>query len=225
MGVFMSARQYSVSITGETPLLMRCDNVQWAEVMQKWAKDPANKNASVAGDDRTPAYRWVGCCYFDMGMLCLPADNLMTVLREGGAKMPTGKKGATFKRQTQSGIVVDQSSWVLKTSKGAIKKEQIEMLIDEKDFEKHLEAVESLGFTLFVKRAKIGKNKHIRVRPRFDTWSAKGSVTVFDDEITTEVLENIFKHSGVYSGIGDWRPSSPYAPGSFGKFTSVVKKM
>jgi len=65
----------------------------------------------------------------------------------------------------------------------------------------------------------------VRVRPRFDNWSCGGTVTVFDDMITTDVLKNILTFAGTYAGLGDWRPSSPKSPGPFGKFTAEVKQV
>jgi len=219
----MQSKTYQITLTGLTPFLMHCDNVDWSEQMKKWEKDPTMKKESTAGDDRSPAWRWIGSVYHDSGKVCLPSDNLMTMLREGGAKCPTGKKGGSFKRQTQSGLVVDQAAWALITAKGDVNFEEITNLIEEKDFQVHLDTCEKLGFSLFVKRAKIGNNKHIRVRPRFDQWSASGTITVFDDSITKQVLIDILTMAGNYCGVGDWRPSSPKSPGSFGRFAAEVK--
>lgn len=221
----MKARKYAVTLTGETPLLMHQDNLQWAEAMKKWSKDPANKSESVAGDDRSPAWRWIGNLYVENNIIVMPSDNLMTMLREGGKRCPTGKGQSTFKAQTQSGIMVDQSAWPVCVNNQQISYTPIDNLIGNKNFEDHEYAVSKLGFTLFVKRAKIGMAKHVRVRPRFDTWTCSGSVTVFDDMITTEVLRDIIKFAGFYAGIGDWRPSSPKSPGSFGKFSATINPM
>lgn len=219
----MKAKRYEIELTGETPLLLHHDNIAWSDVLGKWGKDPANKKNSVAGDDRSPAFRWIGNLYVDGGIVVLPSDNLMTMLREGGAKCPTGKKGGTFKRQTQSGIVVDQPAWPITIDGGVVNYDPIKKLMDEPDFAVQMETVAAMGFELFVKRAKIGMAKHIRVRPRFDRWAAKGTVTVLDETITKDVLENIVVFAGMYAGIGDWRPSSPKSPGSFGKFTAKVR--
>jgi hypothetical protein len=160
------ARTYTVTITGESPLLMHYDNLSWAEVMKTWAMDPGNKAGSVAGDDRSPAFRWIGCLYVDAGKIVIPSDNLMTVLREGGKRCPTGKGQTTFKSQTQSGIVVDQIAWPLVVSNGkTIPYSAIEALTKEPDFAEHEKLCKSLGFELFTKRAKIGTAKHVRVRP------------------------------------------------------------
>jgi hypothetical protein len=218
-------KRYKVTLTGETALLMHNDYLSWADVMNKWRLDPANKGKSVAGDDRTPAWRWIGSLYHDSGKVAIPSDNLMTVLREGGKKIATGKGIQTFKSQTQSGILVDQAAWVLMTGKGEVPYDVVKSLIGEEDFSVHEQAALDLGFELFVKRAKIGSAKHVRVRPRFDVWSVTGSLTVIDDAITTSVLETILQLAGTYCGIGDWRPSSPKAPGPFGKFSSTVKEI
>lgn len=219
----MEAKRYAVELTGQTPLLMHHDNLSWAETMKAWGKDPANKKNSVAGDDRSPAHRWIGNLYVEGGLVVIPSDNLMTVLREGGAKCPTGVRGGTYKRQTQSGIVVDQAAWPIIVGGKQIKYADIKPLINEPDFAVHEDTCRNLGFELFVKRSKIGQAKHVRVRPRFDSWSFSGTLTVFDEAITLGVLQNILTFAGAYAGIGDWRPSSPKSPGSFGKFTAVVE--
>lgn len=218
----MKAQQYQITITGETPLLMHNDNIEWSEYMRRWSLDPANKKISVAGDDRSPAHRWIGSLYTESGWVVIPSDNLMTVLREGGKKCPTGKGQQTFKSQTQSGIVVDQASWRIVGPQGHIPTAAIESLKTEPDFVKHEEAARKLGFELFTKRARIGASKHVRVRPRFNAWHASGTLTVFDETITHDVLRNILEFAGRYAGIGDWRPSSPKAPGPFGKFTVEI---
>lgn len=218
----MNAKTYLVRIQGATPLLFHYDNIQWAAQMAEWSSDPANKAKSVAGDDRSPAFRWIGCVYHDQGKIVLPSDNLMTMLREGGARCPTGKRGATFKRQTQSGMVVDAAGWPMIVNGKTIDFEPIKDLVHEPDFAKHEAFVRGLGFELFVKRARVGNSKHVRVRPRFNSWAAEGTVTVFDETITQRVLTDIVVHGGMYAGVGDWRPSSPRSPGPFGKFTAEV---
>ena len=220
----MKAQQYAVKLEGQTPLLLHHDNLQWADAMQKWGKDPANKKFSVAGDDRTPAWRWIGCLYVENGVLVIPSDNLMTVLREGGKRCPTGKRQGTFKSQTQSGIVVDQSAWPIEVNGSTIPYKPVKELIENTDFEQHEKTVNKLGFTLFVKRAPIGQAKHVRVRPRFDSWSIAGTVTVFDEMITEDVLKNILSFAGTYAGLCDWRPSSPKSPGPYGKFISTITR-
>lgn len=214
---------YQIVITGDTPLLMHQDSIEWREAMDHWLKDPTNKKHSKAGDDRFPAHRWIGHCYHDGQHVGIASDNLMTMLREGGAKVPTGRRGQTYKRQSQSGLVVNEVLWPVVTSVGVVPWAQIAPLIHEPEFAAHKDAAHALGFELFVKGAKIGNAKHIRVRPRFDTWTASGTITVLDDTITQEVLSQVLEQAGMYCGLGDWRPSSPKSPGSWGRFTAEVK--
>jgi hypothetical protein len=221
----MNSRTYNITLTGASPLLLHKDNLEWAEAMKAWGADPENAKSSVPGDDRTPAHRWMGCLYVQNGLLVLDSDNLMTVLREGGAKCPAGRGNKTFKRETQSGIVVNEIGWPLRVDGKTIPYSDIKPLIQEKDFAKHCEHVQVLGFELFVKRARINQAKHVRVRPIFHKWSASGSLTVFDESITTDKLKLILTHAGVYAGIGDWRPSSPKSPGPYGKFTAEVEEV
>ncbi len=218
--------KFAVRITGETPLLMHRDNFVWADTLKKWSTDPANKKKSIAGDDRSPAWTWLGNLYHDNGLVVLPSDNLMTMLREGGNKVPTPGgigKVKTFKALTQSGLVVDQVAWPIVVNGKTIPYDPLFELTKEQEFELHEMQAQESGFMLFVKRARIGQNKHIRVRPRFDEWSCQGTITVLEEMITREVLQNILDFAGVYAGLGDWRPSSPKSPGTFGKFTAEIK--
>ena len=223
----MQFRTYEIEITSKAPLLCHADNLTHAANMEKWSKDPANKGVSKPGDDRTPAWRWLGCLYNYAGVICLPSDNLMTVLREGGKRCPTGRKGATFKAQSQSGIIIEASAWPLLVgpNKRVIKMTELDHLKNESDYAKHEEEAVKLGFELFAKRARVGQAKHVRVRPKFDVWSCTGRVMVTDEEITTEVLDNILRFAGRYAGLCDWRPSSPKSPGPFGTFEATVKQV
>lgn len=220
-------QRYEVTIAGKTPLLMHPDDIDWADHMAAWKEDPANKKISVAGDDRSPAWRWIGNLYHDDKFVVIPADNLMTALREGGAMVPVpgGRSGKTFKAQTQSGMMINEPFWTLEANGNQIAMADITPLMDEAAFSIHRSRVSDLGFSLFVKRAKIQSSKHVRVRPRFDKWSASGTVTVWDEQITDRVLADIFEYAGRYKGLGDWRPSSPKSPGTYGTFDATVKKI
>ncbi len=223
-------KQYRVTLTGETALLMHADNIAWADKMKEWSKDGANKKASVAGDDRTPAFRWLGCLYHDGTHITIPSDNLMTVLREGGSKCPTGKGTGTFKRQTQSGIVVDQCDWPLLVRGKLVPIKELMALEDLQGdqvelFKINEQTSQKYGFELFVKRAGVSGKKHVRVRPRFNQWSCTGTVTVFDQTITTSVLNDVLTFAGAFAGLGDWRPSSPMKPGPYGKFTAALEEI
>lgn len=219
-------KRYSIVITGETPLIMHQDNISFSEKVTAWAKDPANKGSSVAGDDRTPAWTWIGYTYHDGKELGMPSDNLMTMLREGGAKL--NKRGKeTFKKQTQSGIMLDQQQFQLLIGGKPVPVASLRDLIGNNTFTDHIDAAEKLGFELLVKRAAVGRAKHVRVRPMFRDWTLVGSLTVLDEEmsgLTKDVLERVLTLSGAMCGLGDWRPSSG-SSGTFGRFTATVKEM
>lgn len=219
----MNARKYRVTLIGESPLLMHRDNIQAGELVRSWCKDPANKKISVAGDDRTPPFTWIGYCYHDEKRLVIDADNLMTMLRDGGKKCPAPSGKGSLKSQTQAGIVVNEIGWPVLVDGAEIPWAPVEALYKEPDFEEHDKAVKALGFELFVKRARVGTSKHVRVRPRLDNWSCSGTITVLDDQLKTEVLQNILTHAGFYCGLCDWRPGSPTAPGQFGRFSAALE--
>lgn len=217
--------RYKITLTGERDLLLHHDNIDFSERVKKWQKDPANRAKSVAGDDRSPAWSWIGYLYHDKKQLVIPSDNLMTVLREGAKRVSTGKRGGTFKSQSQSSILINEESWPLLVNGESVDWMEVVNLGDEEDFEKHQKVVAGFGFELFVKRAKIGNAKHVRVRPRFQNWSCSGTVTILDDTITKDTLEMILSQAGRFAGLGDWRPSSPKSPGPFGTFTATVEEL
>lgn len=218
-------KQYRITLNGLTPLLMHNDNLAFSEKLTAWRKAPENKELCHTADDRSPAWTWVGYTYHDGKNLGINSDNLMTMLREGGAKVL--KKGKeTYKKQTQSGIMMDQQQFDLQVAGGdLVSVEKIQPLIGNIDFSAHIETAESLGFELLVKRAKVQRAKHIRVRPMFREWTATGSITIFDEElsgITEDVLRIVLNQAGALCGLCDWRPSSP-SSGTFGKFNPVVE--
>lgn len=221
----MYQKNYAVTITGATDLLLHKDNIDFGAKVKSWSKDPANKSISTAGDDRTPAWTWLGCLYIANDRLVIDSDNIMSMLRDGGKKCPAPSGKGTMMRQTQSGILCNEIGWPLMVNGKEILSTELMGLMKEPEFEVHERAAEAHGFRLFVKRAKIGTSKHVRVRPRFSNWSASGTLTVLDKTLTTETLQNVLTFAGAFSGVGDWRPSSPKSPGQFGTFTATVKEI
>lgn len=203
-------------------MLHHADNIEWADSMDAWKKDPKNKAGSKAGDDRTPAFRWLGALYHDGRVVAVPNDNLMRCFMEGGAMVPTGKGQKTFKAQTQSGMLVDGTHWPLLINGAEVPVAPILDLKTERDFSAHQAAAEKAGFSLHIKRAKIGNSKHVRVRPLFENWSTSGVVHVWDDAITKDALAQIVAQAGLYKGLGDWRPGGK-TPGPYGMFTATVQ--
>lgn len=219
--------QYKITLEGMTPLLMHNDNLSYNETIKVWQKDPENKALSIAGDDRSPAWTWIGYLYHDTRNVGISSDNIMTMLREGGAKVMVGRGKETYKKQTQSGVMLDQQQFDISINGALVPLADIKPLIGAANFTEHLETAERLGFELLVKRAKIGAGKHVRVRPMFRKWTATGTLTVLDSELTglTEsVLTTVLNQAGALCGLCDWRPSSPKS-GTFGKFMPTVKRI
>lgn len=219
-------QNYEVTIEGKTPLIFHADNIEWSDKMDAWKADPKNKKTTKPGDDRSPAWRWFGCLYHDGKQVCMPADNLMRCMMEGGAQVPVpgGKSGKTFKSQTQSGMLVRDPFSPLLVGGKAIEMAALEPLLKEESFDRHQEALAKLGVMLFVKRAKIGQSKHIRVRPRFDMWGCKLVLSVWDQQLTQDVLGSILSLAGQYKGLGDWRPGGK-TPGPYGMFNAKIRKV
>lgn len=218
-------KQYQIILEGLSPLLMHNDNLAFTEKIQAWRRDPANKEHSVSGDDRTPPWTWIGYTYHDGHNIGIAADNIMTMLREGGSKVLSGKGKETYKKQTQSGIMLDQQQFEITINDNPIKVKDIKHLIGDLDFNHHLDTAESKGFELLVKRAKIGRAKHVRVRPMFREWIATGSLTILDEELSglsQSILQTILNQAGALCGLCDWRPSSP-SSGTFGRFKPHIK--
>lgn len=226
----MAMKRYEITLTGTTPLICHADNLAFSEKIRAWQKDPANKELSQAGDDRSPAWTWIGYAYHDDKYLTMSADNLATCIREGGAKVPTGnKKGdKSYKKLSQSGIVMDMSEYELTIDGKHIPLEPIRALIGDNDFFHHMEVAEELGFELFVKRAKVQMSKHVRVRPLFRNWQVRGTITILDEEmfgLPREIVQKIFDQAGMFCGLGDWRPGSPKSPGFYGKFVTTLREI
>lgn len=206
---------------------MHADNIDWADRMELWKSKSENKAKSKAGDDRTPPWRWLGCLNSDnpkTGIVTIPSEYIMRSIMGGAAQVPTGKGQTTFKAQSQSGLLCESFHWPLLVGGETVEMSAINKMLEFETFRENAEAAEALGFSLFVKRAKIGQAKHIRVRPRFDDWSTAGLITIMDDQISVDVLQSILSIAGRMKGLGDWRPGSP-TPGAFGMYTAKVSRI
>lgn len=207
-------------LTGTMPMLMHADDVGASEVLSEWRKDPANKNMSTPGDDRSPAWTWYTYCYSDGEHVAIPSQNLMVCLRKAATDIIL-KKQKTFKELSQSGLLIDTEFLDFFANGKKIPIAELHALRD-KPYSEQCKAVEKLGFRLWAKRAVIGKAKHVRVRPRFDRWSITGSLEVLAKEISFDVLTQMFDIAGRV-GLGDWRPGGK-TPGPFGMFTAKLSK-
>lgn len=214
----------TIALKGLMPLLMHADNIEWADQMDEWKNNPDNKSKSKAGDDRTPVWRWMGALNHDGNVITIPSENIMACIMQGAAQVLTGQGKKTFKAQSQSGLLCTDFHWPLVLNgQSAVAMSDVEALRTKKTFSEQVEGVRALGFDLFIKRVKIGMAKHIRVRPRFDQWAAKGQITIMDEAITPKILQTILDIAGKYKGLGDWRPGGK-TPGPWGMFEAKVSE-
>lgn len=214
---------YRVKLTGIRPILLHWDNIGWQDMLAKWRSVPENKKESVPGDDRSPAMTWKGYTYNDGENVVIPYDNIRSCLMAAGKKVPKGKGRGSMKAEAASAIIIDSMYVPLLVNGKTISWPAIEA-IDGK-FSDHVTAARNLGFDLFVKRAKVGQSKHIRVRPIFDKWSLQFDADILDDSLTQDVLVDLFRMAGKYVGLGDWRPGSEKSPGPYGMFTADVSPL
>lgn len=222
---FMGCDMYKVAfeLVGEMPLLMHWDNIEGGDILKEWRQDPKNKNQSVPGDDRSPAWTWTTYLYTDGEHVTMPQDNVMAALMSGGTQVIL-KKQKTYKELSQSAVLIATEHLRFEYGDGKqLAMSKVEEM-KELPFQKHVEACQKLGFRLFCKRAKIGNSKHVRVRPRFDKWRVSGELTVMSEDLPFDKLELIFGYAG-RAGLGDWRPNSPKRPGPYGMFTAALRKM
>lgn len=212
-------------LRGKTDLLMHADNVEFADELER-VRAEAGKELSKKGDDRSPAWSWLGCLYHDGEHVAMPSANLATCLRQAGATIQIpGAKGKTLKEASQSGIVIAAEHLTFRVKGEQIPMEPIAALQEIGDgrdvFSQHQSAVAKLGFTLFIKRAAIGQAKHVRVRPRFRAWEICGELEITNGAILTpDMINRLFIEAGK-KGLGDWRPGCK-TPGPYGQFDAIL---
>lgn len=212
-------RTIRFTLLGLMPLLMHEDSIEKADSLIEWRKDPANKNKSKAGDDRSPAWTWQTYVYSDGEKVVMPYENVMVCLRQAASQIKL-RGNKTYKELSQSGLVPAKEYCDF-----FVRDRQVEVgklnAIKDLEFTEQANAVRDLGFRLWAKRAKIGNSKHIRVRPRFDNWTVKGSLLVVSDDLSDVIIKQIFDLAGRV-GLCDWRPGCK-TPGPFGMFEALVE--
>lgn len=216
--------RYRLEIKGLTSLLMHGDNIDAGDNLGAWREDPKNKALSVRGDDRSPAWTYQTYLYVnhETGLLAIEAVALMASIRKA-ASLITLKGNTTFKSISQALIYIDEEYLEFAGPKGPIKFADVEALRSLPYSQHHMHCPKNFGFKLFAKRATVGTARHLRVRPRFDSWSARCTVVVTDTRIiTTAVLKQMLELAGTRAGLLAWRPSSPKSPGRFGQFTTKL---
>ncbi|TVQ34023.1 MAG: hypothetical protein EA376_00805 [Phycisphaeraceae bacterium] len=218
--------KYEFRIVGTTPLFMNSDNIEWADQMEEWRKDPDNKGKSRPGDDRSPAFTWIGSLWNDGSRVTIPAQVIQKVISLAGAKVLTGKGKSTYKAVAAASVVCVEPWTPLLAYGKEIPMRPIEGMVGNMNFAEHKLLARKLGFELDVRRAKPQYNtKHVRVRPMFLDWGTMGVLDVDEDEISEDVMKKIMAIAGNKIGIGNWRPSESQSPGPFGKFEAELNPL
>jgi len=206
-------------LLGSMPLLMHRDDIEGSDELKAWRQSPENKNVSVPGDDRSPGWTWQTYLYNDGVNVTIPQENVMGALLYGGAQLIL-KKSKTYKELSQSAIFMATEHLEFTFDGGKQLAMADVVAMKNMPFAKQAEECKRLGFRLFAKRAKIGQAKHVRVRPRFESWSVRGELEVTSPDLPFEKLREILGFAG-RAGLCDWRPSSK-RPGPYGMFTSNI---
>lgn len=214
-------REYSVVLTGTTPLIMHADDLAQQARLEKWRKDPKNKDKSTKGDDRSPPWTWQTYLYTDGESVVMPHENVRSCLMEAGKKCAKTKGKGSMKTDAVSGILFSTLMLRFLVNGKEVPMSKV-VAIDSPDFEEHIAPASKLGIDVFVKRAAVGTTKHVRARPLFRKWSIETQVTVTSDNIDKDMLVQLFDVAGRYVGLGDWRPSSKKSPGPYGQFVATV---
>ena len=214
----MSERRYTIELTGITPLLMHRDNLDAQDAERERGRD---RDKGRAGDDRYPPDRWKSYVYADKTNVVIPADNLMACLREAGKKLKDGR--STLKAVSQYAVFLPDAFTPILVGKRGTKVPATKVVKIAGPFEDQVKGASKLGFDLDVHRCRVQRARHIRVRPRFDTWRLVFPATVTDEKLTEEQFKALWSKAGDLVGLCDWRPGAPQ-PGSFGRFTTKIKK-
>lgn len=218
----MKTKKIKVRYTGTYDMLMHKDNLIHDPKVKKWRS--VNKD-SPRGDDRYPAWTFLGYIYEKDGVVGFDRTMLATNLSEGGKGVTkSGKK--TYKEPMLTSFDINEDFVPIKVNGKPISIKELGKLMaeDNQDFDDaYIPAAEKLGLPLDVRRAKVGMNKHVRVRPVVPSgWTLEYTATVNTEEIPLDDLEQVFHIAGTNKGIGDWRPGAP-KPGPFGRFEVTFK--
>ena len=220
----MYERHYLCTLSGISPLIMHWDNIEWADQIaarrtQIKKDDKAN---FAAGDDRCPPETWKGCIYNDGERIVMPTDNLRAcLLRAAARKELSGKK--TYKELSQCAVLFDDvyAAMFFGPEQQQIAWPDVEAVSGA--FPDQLTAARGLGFDLLIKRARVDRKKHVRVRPIFASWVVIAGITVVDQQVTADVLNEIWGIAGVNIGLCDWRPGEKESPGPYGRYVAELK--
>lgn len=227
----MAVVEFMFKMIGKGELLLHRDSIEYADYVEAWRLDRKNnkKQGSKKGDDRSPAWTWLGALHWDdrpterggTGEVGIPSYCITSMLAAAGTQIIL-KGNKTYKEAAAAAVFPMLDYYPLTVNGRPIDAAAlIASLGKEESFAKHVERVKQEGFNLDVRRAKAGASRHIRVRPCFVDWKVAGEVRVDTERVPENVLAEIFEIMGE-RGLGDFRPSSG-KPGRYGMFKVVLE--
>jgi len=183
----METRSYEIE--GRYPLLMH--NGRLADPMNAHSKALKSVTSKRGKTDEHHSeisrIEFIGSLYWNDGRAYLPRDMLEAMLIEAGRKRKLGKQIAVGARLVADAVF---------DYEGPTTPEEL--------FESDAHR--------FVVGVRVGQQRVMRTRPRFDNWKATFSVAYDTEQVTLADLDDILRIGGEVIGIGDWRPK-------FGLFT------
>jgi hypothetical protein len=186
-------KAYTVKIKGLTPYMQHRMDDQKLEQWEKLRR-PIHERAEVGHED---AVRAEYHCYRNTDGRCfIPPDQIRGSLIGAGSyvKAKVGGRSKSMK--------------ILVAAMFMVSPEQI--LLPDYD------AID--------KRSAVNRNIKARViiiRPKWTTWEAEFTLSVYEDSISIDAIKQLFEFAGNLVGIGSFRPTNN---GLFGRFELVSLK-
>lgn len=179
----------SFQITGVSPLLMH--NGRLADPLDPLVKDIkklSSKRPKTEADlERMAKLEFLGSLYLHGGEPCLPGELIEAALIEGAKRKRRGPLA-------KAGILCDGNIPL------------------QYDGPREPEALWNEDRFRFRTGVRVERLRVMRVRPRFDDWSAAVTIQFMPSLLSEDDVRDIIRTTGEVVGLGDWRPK-------FGRFT------
>lgn len=179
--------KFKFALKGISPLLMH--NSQLADpinpfiVKMRTVHNKMAKKRTDADYENLRRWEWEGGLYLDADRrIVIPSNNIEALLVDSFAA--ERKRGAA-----QSGILCEADAFPL-----------------QYDGPKDIDALYQKREFVFRCPAKNGTSTVMRTRPRFNTWSLEGEITVVTEVVNPGEVRERMEYGGRRLGIGDWTP-------------------
>lgn len=115
------------------------------------------------------------------GKPCIPAANVKACIRDAGRNYRvSGRRSSTFSSMIRAGIDISPPMITI---------------------------ISSENWTVDARSVVIQRQRIIRARPRFDSWTLQFEINNYDTTIIpADILKRILIDAGKYYGLGDFRP-------------------